>query len=727
MGGIHLIETLNKGRFTMPAETGIDNEVKKLIAKWGADAIRNSDGTVLPKELMDMAVKVYTTYLTVRNDQEWAYSHKNQLQMQYLMSKHNIATTKLLEINPLEGYFNRQFEIDKNHDFKRYWEVIDRSTGDVLEGSSWYFDCDRETVVITNAKKWHRYTVSFLAYQVWDTTEMYNHLTNNWTTPPQMPYDAIHEETREHIFNYLENWLKENPSVDVVRFTTFFYHFTIAYNDKAKERFVDWFGYSASVSPEAIDEFEKVKGYKLRAEVFVDEGYYNNPFRVPSKEFLDWIDFVQGFVSKNAKKCVDLCHSYGKEAMMFLGDNWIGTEPYGDYFENIGLDAVVGSVGSGATLRMISDIPHVKYTEGRFLPYFFPDTFCEGGNPTKEAVENWVQARRAILRKPVDRMGYGGYLSLALKFPDFVDKVEEIANEFREIHNRMKGTKAYTGKFKVAVLNAWGRLRSWQCNMVAHALWYKKIYSYVGVIECLSGMPVDVVFMSFEDIKKNGIPDDIGVIINAGDAGTAWSGHSYWIDDEVTGKIREWVYNGGGFIGVGEPTAYQYQGRYFQLSDVLGVDREMGYTLSYTRHDKVYDGKHFILEDQQSEINFGEGMKYVYATQESAKILSMYKGDINLAVNEFGKGRAVYISGLPYTPENVRLLLRSIYFAASREEEMFNWYTSNCNTECAAYLEAGNVAVVNNSDREQETEFYKDKNNIEKLTLKPYEIKWISK
>ena len=82
--------------------------------------------------------------------------------------------------------------------------------------------------------QWHRYTVSFLAYQVWDTTQMYNHLTNNWTTPPEMPYDAIHEETREHIFRYLDNWLKENPSVDVVRFTTFFYHFTIAYNDKAK-------------------------------------------------------------------------------------------------------------------------------------------------------------------------------------------------------------------------------------------------------------------------------------------------------------------------------------------------------------------------------------------------------------------------------------------------------------------------------------------------------------
>lgn len=152
----------------------------------------------------------------------------------------------------------------------------------------------------------------------------------------------------------------------------------------------------------------KRKGYRLRPEDIVDQGYYNTSFRIPTPAFLDYIDFVHKFVAEEAKKLVDIVHESGKEAMMFLGDNWIGTEPYGKYFENIGLDAVVGSVGGGATLRMIADIPHVRYTEGRFLPYFFPDTFYEGNNPTIEANENWLTARRAILRNPVDRIGYGG-------------------------------------------------------------------------------------------------------------------------------------------------------------------------------------------------------------------------------------------------------------------------------------------------------------------------------
>ena len=71
------------------------------------------------------------------------------------------------------------------------------------------------------------------------------------------------------------------------------------------------------------------------------------------------------------KEMVDIVHEYGKEAMMFMGDHWIGMEPFMDEFASIGLDAVVGSVGNGATLRLFSDIKNVKYTEGRFLPYFF--------------------------------------------------------------------------------------------------------------------------------------------------------------------------------------------------------------------------------------------------------------------------------------------------------------------------------------------------------------------
>ena len=64
------------------------------------------------------------------------------------------------------------------------------------------------------------------------------------------------------------------------------------------------------------------------------------------------------------------------------------------------------------------------------LPYFFPDTFHEGGDPEKEAKVNWVTARRAILRSPIQRIGNGEYLKLALQLPDFVQYIKEVCQEF---------------------------------------------------------------------------------------------------------------------------------------------------------------------------------------------------------------------------------------------------------------------------------------------------------
>src|SRR5699024_12821469 len=126
----------------------------------------------------------------------------------------------------------------------------------------------------------------------------------------------------------------------------------------------DWYGSSVSVSPYILEQFEQEVGHKFRPEFIIDQGYMNNPYRIPSKEFSDFQAFQRKEVAKLAKEMVDITHEGGKEAMMFLGDHWIGMEPFMDEFKEIGIDAVVGSVGNGSTLRLISDIEGVKYTEG---------------------------------------------------------------------------------------------------------------------------------------------------------------------------------------------------------------------------------------------------------------------------------------------------------------------------------------------------------------------------
>ncbi len=718
------MEMESAGRLTLPTDVDMVSETIRLKNMLGADALRDCDGTTMPEELLSQNVKIYATYYTTRKDNDWAMKNPEEIQQEYLISDRVTAKGESLRIELMKGFHTEQLKVNAIDSPKRWWEVVDRTTGEVVPTEKWEYDENTGEVVIETIP-YHQYTVSFLAFLIWDPVHMYNFITNDWKNAPhQLTYDVRQPKTRRYVKEKLKNWCEENPQVNVVRFTTFFHQFTLTFDDQKREKYVEWFGYSASVSPYILEQFEKWAGYPFRPEYIVDQGYHNSTFRVPSKEFRDFIEFQQIEVSRLAKELVDIVHSYGKEAMMFLGDHWIGTEPFGKYFKDIGLDAVVGSVGDGVTLRMISDIKGVRYTEGRLLPYFFPDVFTEGGNPIGEAQDNWLKARRAILRSPLDRIGYGGYLKLAAQWPGFIDQISRVVGEFRQIHQHMNGEKAYTAPFKVGILNCWGNIRRWMSNQVHHALWYREIYSYVGVIECLSGMPIDVEFIDFDQIR-NGIDPEIGVIINAGDAYTAWSGAENWKDEKVVCAIRRFVDEGGGFIGVGEPSACQYQGRYFQLSDVLGVDRELGFSMSTDKYNEL-NNKHFILEDIPGEIDFGEGKSRIYAQGEHYQILNMDGKYSRLVVNEYGRGRSVYFTGLPYSPQNCRLLLRAVYYAAHREEEMKKFYVTNVDTELAVFEKTGEVAVINNSKEPRNTDLYVMGRFYAHLEMAPMEMQWLT-
>ena len=95
-----------------------------------------------------------------------------------------------------------------------------------------------------------------------------------------------------------------------------------------------------------------------------------------------------------------------------------------------------------------------------------------------------------------------------------------------------------------------------------------------------------------------------------------------------------------------------------------------------------------------------------------------------MAVNNFGKGRAVYISGLPYSFENSRLLHRSILWSANDEANLHHWYSSNFNVEVHAYVENGKYCVVNNTYVPQKTVVYRGDGSEFELSLKANEIIW---
>ena len=716
--------TTNRGRVTIPTDVDVVPETLELLGRWGADAIRDCDGTDYPEELKKVDAKVYSTYYTTRKDNAWAKANPDEVQQCYIMTGFHTASGGALSIELMRGISPELMEVNTRDDIKRWWEVVDRTTGEPLSPEAWRYDADTGCVVIDEPEAFHDYTVSFLAYLIWDPVHMYNAVTNGWTDfEHQITFDVRQPKTHRFTMERLRRFIAEHPYVDVIRYTTFFHQFTLVFDELKREKYVDWYGYSASVSPYILEQFEREAGYKFRPEFIIDQGYYNNQYRIPSKEYQDFMAFQRREVAKLAKEMVDITHELGKEAMMFLGDHWIGTEPYMDEFKDIGLDAVVGSVGNGSTLRLISDIPGVRYTEGRFLPYFFPDTFHPGGDPVREAKENWVTARRAILRKPIDRIGYGGYLKLACEFPEFIDYVQSVCEEFRELYENIRGTTPFCFK-TVAVLNAWGRARSWGCHMVHHALYQKQNYSYAGVIEALSGAPFDVKFISFDDIKADpSVLDGIDVLINVGGGDTAHTGGVWWEDADISSAVKRFVYNGGGLIGVGEPSGHQYQGRYIQLAQVLGVEKETGFTLGYDKYNWDEHPGHFILADCGGEPDFGEGQKNMYAL-EGTEILVQHEREVQMAVNSFGSGRAVYISGLPYSFSNSRVLHRAILWSSHGEDALLTWFSSNCNVEVHAYPRNGKYCVVNNTYEPQSTTVYRGDGSSFGLDLEANEIRW---
>ena len=743
------------GRFTLPSEENFAEKTKELAELWGADAIRNSDGTHLDESVLALGKKIYSAYFPTRAHNEWITLHMDETPQVYLLTGRVLAEADIVDVPLMDGFFEEQLKPNRDADPHKYWEVVDRTTNEVVDASLWTLDEDTDTVHVSGATPMHEYTVSFLAYIIWDPVEMYNHLTNGWGDKEhEIPFDIYHPATRKFVFDTFEQWLKDNPQVDVVRFTTFFYQFTLLFDQKQREKVVDWFGCACTVSPAALDDFEKEYGYRLRPEDFVDGGAYNSAWRVPRKAQRDWIDFLSGFVRANVKKLADMSHEAGKEAMMFLGDQWIGTEPYKDGFEDLGLDAVVGSIGDGTTTRMIADIPGVKYTEGRFLPYFFPDTFYEGNDPSIEGLDNWRKARRAILRSPISRMGYGGYLSLAAKFPKFVDTVTHIADEFRDIHDRTGGVAA-EGELNVAILNSWGKMRSWMAFTVAHALPNKQTYSYYGILESLSGMRVNVRFISFDDVLEHGVADDIDVIVTGGPVDTAFSGGSVWAEEpRLAATLRAWVHGGGALIGVGQPSAQQFQGRFFQLADVLGVDEERHQTLSVDKYFPAVTPEHFITADvhlgegvlqgfldagyrkplsgcgggqaigELGGIDFGEPIADTFPVNEDVTLLRADGGQVQLAVNEYGKGRGVYVSGLPYSAANARLLERILFWASHNEDKYTAYSSTNPECEVAVFPDAGQYCVINNTDRPQSTDVALPDGSIEHFDLDQSAIAW---
>jgi len=735
------MNTVEKGSFTLPGEAGYEKLTLELADKWGADVIRDSDGTVLSDEITKAGYGIYSTICIIRDHNEWAKQNQDKLQQTFLMTQPKVAVEQKLVIPLMADFFEEQFRINDSEDAMRYWQVYDRTTNTLVETEKWHYDKAEGAVILEGIALWHSYTVNFMAYRIWEEISMYNHTTNNWDKEHLMQIDPVYPETQEYMKKWMTDWCETHPDTTVVRFTSMFYNFVWIWGSSERNRtlFSDWASYDFTVSPKMLDDFAAEHGYSLTAEDFINQGKLHVTHMPCNQGKLAWIKFINRFVVRFGKKLIDIVHKYGKKAYVFYDDSWVGVEPYMPTFKEFGFDGLIKCVFSGYEARLCSGVD-VETHELRLHPYLFPvglggaPTFMEGGNPTLDAKKYWNSVRRALLRCPIDRIGLGGYLHLVQDFPDFVDYIAKISDEFRKIKQLHQAGKPYVCKTKVAVLHFWGSMRSWSLSGHFHETY---MHDLIHINEALSGLPVDVKFICFDDVKKGAL-DDIDVVINAGAAGSAWSGGDAWRDTEVVEKLTKWVYEGGTFIGVGEPSAVAGHDNYFTLSvdehdtilkdwdqaegydsffrmaHVLGVDKDV--------IDRVCHGQWSFEVDEAAALSvMGKdahitGKVKCHLTNGKAAVLAADGDNPLLVRNQFGEGQGIYLSSFEVNNANTKMLLNLI-LTAGKERIDGNYLTDNANMECAFYPESRTLIVINNAETAQEctinTEYGKEQIKLE--------------
>ena len=712
-------EVRNRGGFTLPGESGYEKLTLELASKWGADVIRDSDGTVLSDEILNSGYGIYSTICIIRDHNEWAKNNLDKLQQTFLMTTPKVADDSYVTFHLLDDFFDQQFSINDSSDSMKYWQVFDRTTGKEVSSNFWTYEKEAGNVIVNNAIPWHRYTVSFLAYRIWEEISMYNHTTNNWNKEHLMPIDPIYPETQSYMTNWLEEWCKQHPATTVVRFTSMFYNFVWIWGSDARNRnlFTDWGSYDFTVSPRMLDLFAEKYGYKLTAEDFINKGALHAAHNPPVKTQLDYMDFVNSFVVSFGSKLVDLVHKYGKKAYVFYDDSWVGVEPYSDRFKDFNFDGLIKCVFSGYEVRLCAGA-QIETKEIRLHPYLFPvglgglPTFAPGGDPTRDAKEYWNHTRRALLRAKIDRIGLGGYLHLVQGYPDFVDYIEKISNEFRTIRDLHANGAPFTLSINVAVLHSWGKLRSWTLSGHFHETYMNDL---IHINEALSGLPVNVQFISFDDIKAEKL-SDYDVIINAGVLGSSWSGGDNWTDPVIDEILTKWVSDGGTFIGVNDPSAINGYDSTYRMSHILGVDKD---TIAKACHGKWT----YTIKDIPGlipEMSFIPLRSKVHLTDGKAEVIMEDDGHPLLTINQFGKGKGIYLSTFETNTVNNRLLLNILLYAKGLPFDTF-YVTDNPNVECAYFEADKKIIVINNSNEKQSTSIKTEKGLILLKNIAPFD------
>lgn len=83
---------------------------------------------------------MYSTYFVARGAQRVCKDRADERTHFFVCSEYVPATGDTLSLEIMRGYFGQQIQPEYDCDLRKYWEVIDRTTGEVVPADDWSAD-----------------------------------------------------------------------------------------------------------------------------------------------------------------------------------------------------------------------------------------------------------------------------------------------------------------------------------------------------------------------------------------------------------------------------------------------------------------------------------------------------------------------------------------------------------------------------------------------------------
>ncbi len=651
-------------RLTMswPGDADRAREAFPWAHKLGANELVSGHGSASPEGLKAWKDAGYKTALLAGvpvHSASWLKDHPEQAQVGYWVTKPVQAEADSVTVPVVSPTWGGA-RICRRYDPQEHWRVLDQTSGEFLAAGRWSVSKDLKQVTIQHAIVGHSYAVYFL------------------TWAPGLA-DVLLPDFQPQGVRMIDELL---TPFDGVLDTFWFDDLGFAYPGPTPQGVWDWEAYTLVGRPERLARFEQAAGI-----TFDPRWLVNAPHTIEAdvpREYLQWMSWVHPQMNAWLRQASEACRKHGVKSWLYWGDCHVGIEPFLGALTEGRLDQTDKPAGDPVTMRALCDFPGDTFRRFR-VDWVYAHKV---GNPAfaRHLRAGWANVRRGMLTKPISGLYWmpfdnaAGNPETAVR-DNLVQAMADINDEFRLLADHLAGQSAWTADLDLYVVNVWGRQYSWRPWGEARLV-------------PLTSLPIRVHFLSLLEIEQSGIPENADVLYCYGMPNTAQNGGHWWKSPRVVRAVRDFVQQGGGFIGLQAPGAYGGQQLHWPLADLLGVTGEG--TPEY--HPLAADAS--LLADVGGELNPEAGASVLISARSAAqhflaqetKLVSGLGGAVStsatgsqdilyflrrpdgklfpgLVARSVGRGRCVYFAGYSREGSYDRLFRRAVFWAAQREAE----------------------------------------------------------